>query len=53
MAGKTDVVIGKWNKDFTLVPIELAVSERQKVNVNGSFWKAVLNTTRQNYYMHQ
>ena len=50
MAGKTDMVIGKWNNLFTHVPIRLAVMERQKIDLEGSLWQAVLVSTRQNDY---
>ncbi len=50
MAGKTDMVIGKWNSLFTHVPIRLAVMERQKLALEGSRWQAVLVSTRQNDY---
>ncbi len=48
MAGKTDMVIGKWGAHFTNVPIPLAVMSRQKIDPEGSLWQAVLSATRQN-----
>lgn len=48
MAGKTDMVIGKWGTHFVNVPIPLAVMSRQKINPEGSLWQAVLASTRQN-----
>ncbi len=47
MAGKTGMVVGHWNGQFTHVPVELAVKERRKVNPNGPIWKAVLGATLQ------
>ncbi|MGL4561065.1 MAG: ATP-dependent 6-phosphofructokinase, partial [Brevinema sp.] len=32
MAGKTDLVIGRWNNMYTHVPIELATSKRKHIN---------------------
>lgn len=48
MAGKTDMVIGKWGTHFTDVPIPLAVTSRQKIDPEGSLWQAVVSATRQN-----
>ncbi len=50
MAGKTDMVVGSMNGAFTLVPIEIAVNERKKINPNGALWHAVLGATRQQDY---
>ena len=50
MAGKTDMVVGSMNGMFTHVPIEYAVSERKKIDPNGTLWHAVLGATRQQDY---
>lgn len=50
MAGKTDMVVGSMNGEFTHVPIEYAVNERKKINPNGTLWHAVLGATRQQDY---
>ncbi|MCQ2100900.1 MAG: ATP-dependent 6-phosphofructokinase [Fibrobacter sp.] len=50
MAGKTDMVVGSMNNVFSHVPIEYAVSERKKINPNGTLWHAVLGMTRQQDY---
>ncbi len=47
MSGKTDMIIGKWNEQFTHLPIELAVSRRKQIDVNSSFWHSVLEATGQ------
>jgi 6-phosphofructokinase 1 len=47
MAGKTDFVIGHWNNLFTLLPIPIAVSKRNKIDVEGELWWNVLETTGQ------
>ena len=47
MAGKTDFVIGHWNNLFTLLPIPIAVSRRNKIDVEGELWWNVLETTGQ------
>lgn len=47
MAGKTNVVIGVWNRSFTHVPIPVVVGERKKLNPEGSIWQAVCASTHQ------
>jgi 6-phosphofructokinase 1 len=50
MAGKTNMVVGYWHGQFTHVPIDLAVAERRKLNLQGQLWQSVLATTRQERY---
>jgi 6-phosphofructokinase 1 len=47
MAGKTGVVIGKWNNVFTLVPILATVSARNTISPQGTLWQSVLEVTGQ------
>jgi len=47
MAGKTDFVIGHWNNLFTLLPIPVTVSKRNKIDVKGELWWNVIETTGQ------
>ncbi len=51
MAGKTDMVIGIWNNVYTLVPIELAVSERKKIDPTSRFWHDVIDAIGQPFSM--
>ena len=51
MAGKTGMVVGHWNGQFTHVPIQLAVQERRKINLDGQLWRNLLNVTRQEAYL--
>lgn len=45
MTGRTDMVIGHWGDSFTHVPIPMAVSERKKIDPNGTLWRSIrLNT---------
>jgi 6-phosphofructokinase 1 len=53
MAGRTNCVVGGFHSDsHTLVPITLAVIERQKVDLLGDLWQAVLDATGQARYFH-
>jgi len=54
MAGRTNCVVGDINRTeiYTLVPIPLAVVERQKLDLDGDLWRTVLDTTSQNFYFH-
>lgn len=47
MAGKTKVIIGRWNNHFVHIPMEAATSRRKQVSPQGELWSAVLETTGQ------
>jgi 6-phosphofructokinase 1 len=47
MAGRTGMIIGYWNNQFTHVPISLAISQRKKIDPNGWLWNSVLASTGQ------
>jgi 6-phosphofructokinase 1 len=47
MSGRTDMVVSFWNHHYTHVPIALAVSERKKIDPDGSLWSSVLASTGQ------
>jgi 6-phosphofructokinase 1 len=47
LAGKTDFVIGFWNNQFTLMPIETVTAKRKKIDVEGELWWNVLEATGQ------
>jgi 6-phosphofructokinase 1 len=47
MAGRTDMVVGDWKRDFTHVPIRLATSQRKLINPNDKLWNNVLAVTGQ------
>ncbi|WP_024653324.1 ATP-dependent 6-phosphofructokinase [Borrelia persica] len=51
MSGKTKLLISLWSTKFVHVPIKMAVIARNKVNVNGSFWRDVLASTGQPFSM--
>jgi len=47
MAGRTNMVVGLWNHQFTHVPIALATSARKKLDPDGWLWSSVLASTGQ------
>jgi 6-phosphofructokinase 1 len=40
--GRTNMVVGFWNQQFTHVLISLAASQRQKIDPEGTLWNGVL-----------
>lgn len=51
MAGRTNMLIGYWNGQFTHVPISLAISARKRIDPNGRLWSEVLSCTGQRHPM--
>jgi 6-phosphofructokinase 1 len=49
MAGKTKLIISRWNNRFIHVPMELSVGKRKQVMPNGELWSAVMEATGQGY----
>jgi 6-phosphofructokinase 1 len=47
MTGRTDMVVGFWNHQFTHVPIVLAASARKRIDPDGALWSSVLASTGQ------
>ena len=47
MSGRTNMVVGFWNHQFTHVPISLAASQRKKIDPEGPLWSSVLASTGQ------
>ena len=47
MAGRTNAMIGYWNRSFTHVPIELAVGQPRRLDLDGEEWQRVLLITGQ------
>jgi 6-phosphofructokinase 1 len=47
MAGRTDMVVGFWNRHFTHVPVSLAVAHRKCIDPAGPLWQRVLEATGQ------
>lgn len=51
MAGKTNMVVGNWQRQFTHVPIALAVTARRKIEPEGRLWGNVVSCTGQPHPM--
>ena len=47
MCGRTDMLVGFWNHQFTHVPIAAAVSRRKTIDPEGALWSSVLASTGQ------
>ena len=47
ICGKTNMVVGHWNNEFTHVPIPLAVSKRKQIDPQSRLWSNVLSCTGQ------
>jgi 6-phosphofructokinase 1 len=47
MAGRTGMIVGFWNHQFTHVPIELVTSERKRIDPSGWVWNSVVSATGQ------
>jgi 6-phosphofructokinase 1 len=42
MRGRTNMVVGFWNHQFTHVPISPAASQRKKIDPKGTLWNSAL-----------
>lgn len=47
MTGRTNMVVGYWNGEYTHVPIPLTVSQAKQIDPGGRFWSSVLESTGQ------
>jgi len=47
LAGFTDFMISEWHNSFVLVPLELVANRTKRIDPKGTFWKQVINNTRQ------
>jgi 6-phosphofructokinase 1 len=47
MTGRTNMVVGFWNNEFTHVPISLAARNRKMIEPDGMLWSSVLGATGQ------
>lgn len=47
LAGKTKLLIGRWNNSFVHIPMSASVGMRKQVDPNGKLWLSVLEATGQ------
>jgi 6-phosphofructokinase 1 len=47
MAGKTKLLVGRWNNHFILLPMSASAGKRKQVNPKGKLWLSVLGATGQ------
>ncbi len=47
MAGKTEMLISRWNNFFVHVPMRLSAGKRKRVSPDGKLWSTVLEATGQ------
>ena len=47
MSGKTGIVVGRWKKVFTHVPIPLVTAGRSRIDPNEHLWRDVIESTGQ------
>jgi 6-phosphofructokinase 1 len=47
MAGKTDLVIGRWHRLFTHVPLPASIGQKKRIDADGDLWLSVMETTGQ------
>ena len=47
MAGRTELVVGRWHGRFVHIPIRVATSRRSTVDPDGDLWLSVLESTGQ------
>jgi 6-phosphofructokinase 1 len=47
MAGKTKLLIGRWNEHFVHVPMSASAGRRKQVDPDGKLWRSVLEATGQ------
>jgi len=47
MAGRTNMVVSYWNRNYVHVPIPVAVATRRQLDPSGEIWRGVLEATGQ------
>ena len=47
MAGKSGILVGRWNNYFTFIPIKLAIGQRKKIDPKGYLWSIVKESVGQ------
>ncbi len=47
MAGKTDILVGRWHRCFTHVPLEPTLAHVKRIDPSGDVWQQVVESTGQ------
>ncbi len=47
MAGKTKLLVGRWNNHFVHIPMSASAGKRKKIDARGKLWLGVLGATGQ------
>jgi 6-phosphofructokinase 1 len=47
MAGKTNMLVGRWHDTFVHIPLKLVIQTRHKIDPEGDIWRFVLEATGQ------
>ena len=47
MAGKTNMLVGRWHDSFVHIPLKLVTQSRRKIDPEGDIWRFVLEATGQ------
>ena len=47
MAGKTNMLVGRWHETFVHIPFSIVISGRRKIDPEGDIWRSVLEATGQ------
>jgi 6-phosphofructokinase 1 len=53
MAGKTKLIIARWNNHLVHVPMESSAGRRKQVSPDGELWSAVLEATGQGSFINE
>lgn len=51
MAGKTDLLMGRWHRVFTHVPLSLSTTSPKRIDPDGALWLSVIEATGQARYL--
>lgn len=47
MAGKTDILIGRWHRYFTHMPLRSVLAQKKRIEPAGDLWRQVVESTGQ------
>ena len=51
MAGKTNMLVGRWHDTFVHIPFGMVIGDRRKIDPKGDIWRSVLEATGQPPHM--